>query len=632
MDAYSTIINGYLAQYACQATVCGFTAFLLFRLSTWRPQPLMRWWAMAWAGLAGYIACAGAGLKMVVDGAPVDGLARTSVASLSIFCASIHLVCFMAGWRAEKTGADFVSASRLKVGAAVLLVASFLAGVLLHSLAPGDVRFFCKVTLRGLLVFAAYSWVGVSLLRYSALMPLIRYWLGGALLAFALKHLHYAWLSHFGPDSRFQLEYYLQFIELGLHTVIVAPLLLWFCLGFVQQRELQADELGRMDKLIKRKDQLLEQRQRLASIGRMASGIAHDFNNILSVIMGWTDMMRHGAQLDELASEGVDAIEAAASQAGDISKKLLLFGGNRHLSPTRHSPAEVAREAMSMVHGLRERGTSVNIGEGLPHVCVDRSLLLVSIQNLLINSVEATEVGDAIDVTLSDAMPGEEFCKLHGLKQGQYVLVQVTDTGSGIPEEVLEQVYEPFFTTKEHGTGLGLASVHGFLKQSGGGIDITSRPGEGTTIAMWIPIAEEPLEDFVLKPKPAGRSSSASIVIVDDEEAIGRYVAGVLKRAGYSVYRTASPVEALEECRRLGPRLSLLLSDVRMPEMSGVELALKVLKKCPATSVLFVTGFADEVDISSFEGLCQPSFLQKPVMSLELLNAVESLVHGSVVS
>ena len=637
LSEFSLIIDGYYAQYACQFVVCAFTSFLLIRLGAWNPQPLMKWWGLAWAALAGYIACAGLGLYFVVSGFPAEDPRRIVLGGVALFCGWSHVVLFLLGWRDEKRGSQSFSPRRIVRWGVLLLCASLLLAVWLHLQGNTDIRFFLKVTLRGLLVFGAFSWVGVALLRYRQLMPLVRFWLGGALLLFALKHLHYAWLTLFGTRDRFLLEYYLQYIELALHTVMAAPVILWVCLGFVRQTHQQATELGRKDRLIERQDRLLEQRQRLASIGRMASGIAHDFNNILSVILGWTDIIRHGSEMDEVTQEGVEAIENAAQQAGDISKKLLLFGGNRQVRPTKVAVDEVLREAVGMVHGLRERRLSVEIDPGLPEAHADRALLLVSIQNLLINAVEATESTDSVSLRASVAAPGSEHCQLHGLDPGEYIRIEVRDTGSGIPLEILEQVYEPFFTTKERGTGLGLASVHGFLKQSGGGIDIDSEPGAGTRISCWLPVArlameEEPLEDSPARPADEAaplEGGAGTIVVVDDELAIGRFVARVLTRVGHTVVRATSSDEALTECRRLGSELALLVSDVRMPGMSGPELAREVRRSCPEAGIIFVTGYAEDVDPGAIGGGRTPIVLQKPIMSLELLQAVDGQVLGS---
>ncbi len=649
LDQYQVIIDGYYAQYACQFVVCAFTAFLLLRLGTWNPQPLMRWWGLAWAALAIYIACAGLGLKLVVDGRGATSPDRIILGGVALFAGLAHVGCFVLGWRAERRGSDrFPRRAVVRYGA-LLLLCCLLIALPLHLLASSPTRFFVKVTLRGLLVFAAFSWVGIALLRYRELMPLIRFWLGSALLAFAAKHLHYAWLTHFGTEDRYLIEYYLQFIELGLHTVMAGPVLLWVCLGFVRETTRQATELGRMDQKIREQERLLEQRQRLASIGRMASGIAHDFNNILSVILGWTDVLRHGSQLDRTGRKGIDAIEAAAGQAGEISKKLLLFGGNRQLTPSVVSVAGVVREAIGMANGLQSRKLGVRIEEGLSPAWVDRSLLLVSVQNLLINAVEATTTKDTISIRVCQVRPTEEFCLLHKLKPGPYLKVEVADSGMGIPSEILDQIWEPFFTTKEKGTGLGLASVHGFLKQSGGGIEILSLPGQGTTFSMWIPVLTE-TGGGASSPegeRPAHRPASAAseaaaaseprspgptgcIVVVDDEKTIAKFLSGVLTRAGHEVICRNSPREALAECRRLGSRLSLLVSDVRMPEMPGMELAPLVLQACPEAGIVFVTGFADDVDSDRIPSLRPPAVLQKPITGEELLRAVESQLESAI--
>ena len=637
MPTTSILTDGYLAHYLCQSVICAFIATLLTTLSRLQPTGLMRWWSVSWAALAVYIASAGLSLYFVLQGHVETDWTRITAGALALSSAAIQAFALSAGWIAERNDTNNFSRRRLAAVVLCAAVLGLLATFALHHYADSRTRFIVKVSLRGLLVAGVYLWIGVAVLRRTSLIRLIRIWLGLGLIAFGVKHAHYAYLTFFHEGlASYQAEFLLQFVDLALHVVIASPMLLWVCLRFANRSASQRRELRRRAAMLEEQDVQLARRQRMSTVGRMAAGVAHDFNNVLSVIQSWADILRHDSRLDELGREGVKEIEAAAKQAGDISQKLMLFGGKQVLKAALITVRDVVHEAERLTPQLGERRFETDIPDDLPMIRGDRAMLITSLQNLLLNAADATIESQLVSVTArAHRVEGAQAEQLE-LSPGHYVQFIVTDEGSGIADEVLPKIFEPFFTTKPHGNGLGLSSVHGFFQQSRGALHVESRVGHGTSFYAWLPVATKAAEKSsidlptvaIARPVPVGEART--VMVVDDEPTIAWHAARVLQRAGFEVVHHTSATRALAHARELGERLSILVTDVRMPERSGQQLAQEIAGFHPTVKAVFMTGFANDVDLDQLQLVIAPSLLQKPVTAEALLEAVRAQQHRAL--
>ncbi len=637
MPTSSILTDGFLAHYLCQAVICAFIATLLTTLSRLQPTGLMRWWSVAWAALAVYIGSAGLSLYFVLQGYEETHWTRIATSVLALSSAGVQTFALCAGWMAERNKTNNFSRRRLFTTLACALILGTLATLVLHHYADSRARFVIKVSLRGGLIGCVYLWIGAAILRRTSLIRLIRIWLGLGLVAFGIKHVHHAYLTYFHEGlASYNAEYLLQFVDLALHVVIASPMLLWVCLRFADRSAAQRRELRRRAAMLEEQDVRLSRRQRMSTVGRMAAGVAHDFNNVLSVIQSWADILRHDSQLDELGREGIEEIDAAAKQAGDISQKLMLFGGKQVLKQTLIDVRDVVQEAARLTPQLAGRRFETDLPDDLPMIRGDRALLLTSLQNLLINAVDATDKGGLVSIAVRGLRVAGEQAKQLEIAAGDYVQFTVTDDGCGIADEVLPKIFEPFFTTKSHGNGLGMSSVHGFFCQSRGALRVQSREGHGASFYAWLPVATEAADSAdsppidlptvaIARPNPVGEART--VMVVDDEPTIAWHATRVLQRAGFEVVHHTSAIQALAHARELGDRLSILVTDVRMPERSGQELALEIAASQPHLKVVFVTGFADDVDVGALPLQATPSLLQKPVTSEALLEAVRAQEH-----
>jgi PAS domain S-box-containing protein len=345
----------------------------------------------------------------------------------------------------------------------------------------------------------------------------------------------------------------------------------------------------------------LRQSQKMEAVGQLTGGIAHDFNNLLTVVVGNMDMARRS-----LASNQVEKAERSianalkgADRATILTQRLLAFSRRQPLAP---KPTEVDRLLSGMSDLLaRSLGETVQIetvtGAGLWRVEVDAPQLESAILNLAVNARDAMPEGGKLTIEAANTWIGSTYAATHAeVAPGQYVVICVTDTGTGMPRHVVESAFDPFFTTKEvgKGTGLGLSQVYGFVKQSGGHVKIYSEVGHGTTIKLYLPrMAGNPVEDGGSAPEPIGQGKrSETIMVVEDDDDVRTFTVESLRELGYRVLEAHDGPSALRLLERQSEPLQLLLTDVVMPEMSGRVLADKARDHQPDLKVLFTTGYA----------------------------------------
>jgi PAS domain S-box-containing protein len=373
----------------------------------------------------------------------------------------------------------------------------------------------------------------------------------------------------------------------------------------------------------------VQQLQRLDAIGQITSGVAHDFNNLLSVVL--TNARLLSRNLRNISDqEGAELIRTAAERGVNLTKQLLAFSRKQRLEPQE---VDLNAKIVGMNDLLRAtlRGTiqlrtvpATNLWPAL----VDPTQLEFVILNLAINARDAMPSGGVLTLETFNAVMDTVALSPAGPRQGSYVGVSVHDTGVGIPDDVLPRVFEPFFTTKEpgRGSGLGLAQVFGFAKQSGGGVEIKSRVGEGTLVKVFLPRADRLPSDRELADVDQGskpEEARLTILVVDDDRTVLRSTGRMLDSLGYLAVPTASGREALRLLES-EPKVDLVLADFAMPEMTGVELAKTIHSTHPALPVILITGYGNREELKD---LGEARILQKPYTEGELMGKITEALN-----
>ncbi|MEW5984640.1 MAG: PAS domain S-box protein [Acidobacteriota bacterium] len=370
--------------------------------------------------------------------------------------------------------------------------------------------------------------------------------------------------------------------------------------------------------------------QKMESVGRLAGGVAHDYNNMLSVILGHAELALNAVPACDPAHENLQAVLEAATRSVRVTQQLLAFARRQPVTPRTIDLNDAVEAVLKMLRRLI--GEDIDLrwlpaGHLWP-VMLDPAQLDQILANLCVNARDAvTDVG-IITIETDNVVFDEADCIGRvGFVPGAYVRLKVSDTGSGMDRDTLSRIFEPFFTTKEpgRGTGLGLATVYGIVKQNNGFINVYSEPGKGSTFTVYLPRAAGPIDERVEEPAaapPAGRGET--VLVVEDEAAILRLTAIMLERLGYRVLTAASPAEALQFASTSGERIHLLVSDVVMPGMNGRDLADQLAANRPDLKRLFISGYT--ADIIAHRGVLDEDthFLQKPFTLTGLSAAVRA--------
>ena len=369
----------------------------------------------------------------------------------------------------------------------------------------------------------------------------------------------------------------------------------------------------------------LIQAQKMDAIGKLTGGIAHDFNNLLAAVIGGLSLLERRAEPGGEEGRILGMTKRAAEQGSELVKRLLAFARRQKLEP-QPIAIEALREAVSdlLTHTL---GGLVqiewNIERGVWNAFADQSQLELALVNLIINARDAMPSGGTVTITAAKARSGAD--EAAGLGEGDYVLLSVADTGTGILPEDLDKVMEPFFTTKEFGkgSGLGLSMVYGFAKQSNGLFRIASRVGKGTTAELWLPRApaRTKAEPPATPPERKSRSlPKMSILLVDDHAEVRSTTAAMLGECGHQVLEAANGAEALKLLKANGTRCDLLISDYAMPNLSGTDFVREARALCPDVPALIITGYAEADAIS--DRPAEVEILLKPFT----VNALEAAI------
>jgi two-component system cell cycle sensor histidine kinase/response regulator CckA len=370
------------------------------------------------------------------------------------------------------------------------------------------------------------------------------------------------------------------------------------------------------------------------SIGRLAGGVAHDFNNMLSVIMGHAELALSSLEPTDAVRQDIQEIQKAAARSAELTRQLLAFARRQPIAPRLLDLNGAIEASLRMLRRLI--GEDVTL-EWRPDpqpwpVRLDPSQLDQLLTNLVVNARDAIAgVGEIRIATDKVTLPDPRFVIPAAGAVGEFAAIEVTDTGAGMDAETLAHAFEPFFTTKEEGkgTGLGLATVYGIVRQNGGFVALTSEVGRGTSARLLLPRVEPTAderatargEDEILK-QPGG---SERILLVEDERAVRELARQMLERLGYTVSAAATPGEALELVRG-GPQPSLALLDVVMPEMNGVELSRRLMTAVPSMRYLFFSAYP--ADVVTNRGLIPETapFLAKPFSARDLARKVREVL------
>lgn len=374
-------------------------------------------------------------------------------------------------------------------------------------------------------------------------------------------------------------------------------------------------------------EEQIRQAQKMESIGRLAGGIAHDFNNLLTVILGNTDLITSilppGHQVAPLLAE----IRQTGNRGSSLSRQLLAFS-RRHVSDPRVlDPNAVIGDVAPMLARLLGEDVQLKVALRATNlVRVDSSHLIQVILNLAVNARDAMPKGGCLNIETADVRIGDGLANGHStIPPGSYVLLSVVDTGTGMTAEVRPRVFEPFFTTKEpgKGTGLGLAVVYGIVKQSGGHIEFDSEPGRGTRFRFYLPsVIERGDMAHAVAPPINESGGTETVLLVEDEWAVRRITARLLRSAGYTVIEASDGREAIAVLDRDDAGIDLVVTDVVMPGIGGREVATRALARHPRIKVVFTSGYTDDAVVRQGVLSAEVAFLQKPYSTDALLRTL----------
>jgi signal transduction histidine kinase/DNA-binding LacI/PurR family transcriptional regulator/CheY-like chemotaxis protein len=395
----------------------------------------------------------------------------------------------------------------------------------------------------------------------------------------------------------------------------------------------QIIERERAQEIQARLEEQLRQSQKMEAVGRLAGGIAHDFNNLLVVIAGYSDLLLGKLGAGDPTRADIEQIQRAGERATTLTNQLLAFSRQQVVQPSALSLNGVVANVETMLRRLIGEDVALvtKLAPSLAPVVADRGQLEQIVLNLALNARDAMPQGGRLTIETANVELDEDYARQTvDVEAGAYVLLKVSDTGVGMNEETRARIFEPFFTTKPQGegTGLGLATVFGIVRQSGGHVGVRSAPGRGSTFEIYLPQSQDAVERRTTEPAP-GRSSlhgTETILLVEDDDGVRRAARRFLEEHGYRVLEASQGREALRLSDEHEGRLHLLITDVVMPEMTGRELAEQMTRDRPDTPVLYMSGYADSALVRQELSDSSVSLLQKPFTAGALARRVREVL------
>jgi two-component system cell cycle sensor histidine kinase/response regulator CckA len=383
------------------------------------------------------------------------------------------------------------------------------------------------------------------------------------------------------------------------------------------------------------------QSQKMQAVGQLAGGVAHDFNNVLTAIIGYSDLLLANSRPTDPSFQDVMQIKQNANRAAGLVRQLLAFSRRQTLRPQVLNLGDVMSDLTMLLRRLLGETIKLEVKEerDLWPVKADLNQFEQVIVNLAVNARDAMAEGGTLTIRTANvsAAQAAQYAEA-GLPAADHVLVEVADTGAGIPPAILDKIFEPFFTTKEvgKGTGLGLSTVYGIVKQTGGTLQVESEPGEGSIFRVFLPrhvpevaaVAPKAVEAEA-PAKSADLTGRGTLLLVEDEEAVRAFAARALASRGYQVLEAGSGVEALEAMEKHAGEVDLVLSDVVMPEMDGPTLLKELRGTHPDIKVIFMSGYAEEAFAKNLPEGADFGFLPKPFTLKQLIEAVKTSMGRS---
>ena len=376
----------------------------------------------------------------------------------------------------------------------------------------------------------------------------------------------------------------------------------------------------------------LRHAQKMEAVGQLAGGVAHDFNNLLTAIMGYSEIALELLGDENEVSSAVKEIEKAGVRAATLTRQLLAFSRKQLLSPAVLDPNAVIDDVNTLLRRLIGEHIDLRIERDIAvgAVKADPNQLEQVLLNLAVNARDAMPGGGVLSIETRAADVDEGYARTHpDLPPGRYVVISVSDTGFGMDEATIGRIFEPFFTTKPagDGTGLGLAVVYGIIRQSGGHVVVHSQPGKGSTFDIYLPrVDDAPAPAVARRLRTKASGGSETILVAEDEDLVRRLLTTTLTSGGYSVLEARDGVEALEVCEQMGASLDLLVTDVVMPRMTGLELARRLAIDHPDLKVLCLSGYSAEA--TTAQRPMEWPFLAKPFVPATLLERVREALDG----
>ena len=386
--------------------------------------------------------------------------------------------------------------------------------------------------------------------------------------------------------------------------------------------------------------------QKMQAVGQLAGGVAHDFNNLLTAMIGFCDLllMRHPAGDQSFAD--IMQIKQNANRAANLVRQLLAFSRRQTLQPKVLDLTDVLAELSNLIRRLIGENIELKMvhGRDLAHVRADQGQLEQVLINLAVNARDAMQQGGTLTIQSSKAHIGQGHSLPRDLiapaeedsviPEGEYVLVEVADTGTGIPRDIIQKIFEPFFSTKEvgSGTGLGLSTVYGIIKQSGGYIYVSSQPDAGTRFFIYFPAvtpqsaavsAQE--ADMVEKPGGSDLTGKCTILLVEDETPVRIFAARALRNKGYTILEADCAETAIELMQQHGTQVEVIITDVIMPGMNGPTMIDKLTPHYPHVKVVFISGYAEDVFVNNYGTERSFNFLAKPFTLKQLASKVKDV-------
>ncbi|OGH56323.1 MAG: hypothetical protein A3G34_06070 [Candidatus Lindowbacteria bacterium RIFCSPLOWO2_12_FULL_62_27] len=382
------------------------------------------------------------------------------------------------------------------------------------------------------------------------------------------------------------------------------------------------------EELQKVREQLL-QAQKMEAVGRLAGGVAHDFNNLLTAIISYCELLRKTMSPDDPRIRDIDEIRKASLHGAELIRKLLAFTRRQVLTPVVLDLNGLIRDMERLLGRLigEDIALRLDLEPGMGLIRIDPVSFEQVVMNLAVNARDAMTAGGKLTIQSRARRIDSPLClRDDTLAPAAYAVLTVQDTGTGMDEHVLEHLFEPFFTTKHPGTGtgLGLSTVYGIVKQSGGAISVESAPGKGTLFSIYLPLVDEPERAAPARSTRRAAGGSETVLLVEDEDRVRTVVRQMLESNGFKVLEAAGGGEAFVVSQQHAAPIDLMLTDVVMPRMSGVELADRLAPLRPDMKVLFMSGYLDDALARFGEKTMQERFIQKPFTEAGLLRRIRA--------